>query len=205
VRGHASGWIARGARRHVVVTIWAAALAGCASAPAPRTQAEIEAAGSSGFELAGRLSARSGDAAATANFRWTHRSDRDELVLSTPLGQTLAHLDGDPARVRLELPDGRIAQAPDWEALTSEALGVPIPVRGLAWWVRGLPRPGAEHSIDRDADARIAVLRQDGWEIVYSYGGAGALASRLRLAVGEVEIRLALDSFGALPPHSSRR
>lgn len=203
MRGHASGWIARGARRHVFVTICAAALAGCASVP--RTQAEIEAAGSSGFELAGRLSARSGDAAATANFRWTHRSDRDELVLSTPLGQTLARLDGNPARVRLELPDGRIAQAPDWETLTNEALGAPIPVRGLAWWVRGLPHPGAEHSIDRDADARIAVLRQDGWEIVYSYGGAGALASRLRLAFGEVEIRLALDRFVALPPLSSRR
>lgn len=195
MRGGASGAIACA---WACAAICAVALAGCATAP-PTTQATLDAAASSGFELAGRLSARSGDAAATASFRWTHRDDRDELMLSTPFGAALARLDGNPSRVRLELADGRVAQAADWEALTAEALGAPIPVRGLAWWVRGLPRPGADHSIERDGAARITLLRQDGWEIAYSYATAGVLPSRLRLALGEVEIRMVLDSFGALP------
>lgn len=158
----------------------------------------IASAGDRGFELAGRLSARHGNEAAAASFRWTHRSDRDELVLVTPFGQTLAKLDGNDVLVRLELPDGRVAQAPDWEALTANVLGAPIPLRGLSWWVRGVPHPGSAHSIERDADARAKVLHQDGWEIVYAYGGDGARPSRLRLAYPDVEIRLVLDSFGGI-------
>jgi len=151
------------------------------------------------FEIAGRLSARHGSEAAAANFRWMHRADRDQLTLATPLGSTLARLEGTVARVRLELPDGRVSDAPDWEALTTSVLGAPIPVRGLAWWVRGAPHPGSQHTIERDTASRASVLWQDGWEIVYGYAEAGERPARLRLTYPDTELRLVLDTWSDAP------
>jgi outer membrane lipoprotein LolB len=153
------------------------------------------------FELSGRLSARFGDDAIAAGFRWTHAPGSDVLLLATPFGQGLARLEGGVDGVALEFADGRGARAADWETLTRQALGVPVPVRGLAWWVRGAARPGSAHAIESDAAGRAAVLRQDGWEIVYGYRDEGARPSRLVLAHPGIEIRLALDA----PPDVSAR
>lgn len=173
-------------------------LAACSSTPLLRETATLSLADEP-FEIAGRLSARHGNEAAAANFRWTHRADRDELTLATPLGSTLARIDGTQGQVRLELPDGRVADAPDWEALTLKVLGAPIPVRGLAWWLRGVPHPGSVHTIERDAAARASVLWQNGWEIVYGYNEAGARPTRLRLTYPDTELRLVLDAWNDAP------
>lgn len=173
----------------------AAALAGCVTAPSPLRPLDRAALRDEPFEVSGRLSARRGSEGAAANFRWTHHPERDELLLSTPFGSTLARLDGGAADVQLELPDGRVTRAADWEALTANVLGAPLPVRGLAWWVQGLPHPGSAHAIERDAVQRASVLQQDGWEIVYGYRDGAARPSRLRLAYPDTEIRLVLDTW----------
>lgn len=171
-------------------------LAGACATPSTRQAAiETDIAADTSFEVSGRLSARHGSNGAAASFRWTHRPASDEFLISTPLGQALARLSGSAAVVRLETTDGRSEEAPDWEALTAKVLGAPIPVRGLAWWVRASPRAGSAHSAELDAARRVASLRQDGWEIVYEYDGDAKRPSRLRLRYPDVEIRLVLDSW----------
>lgn len=169
-------------------------VAGCAglqrSAPAPERPAVARAS----FELAGRFSARSGSDGAAGGFAWTHDAARDTLVFSAPTGQALARLDGDAQGVRLELPDGRRETAASWERLTERAVGVPVPVRGLASWVQGLPRAGSPHDEERDASGRLAVLRQDGWQIVYGYRDAPE-PSRLVMTYPDVELRLVIDEW----------
>ena len=56
------------------------------------------------FEAAGRLSVRHGSDALTANFRWQHDGERDEIDLASPLGQTIARLSGDGAVSRCAPP-----------------------------------------------------------------------------------------------------
>jgi outer membrane lipoprotein LolB len=182
-------------RRRALYALTGVLLAACASTPPVRPLAASVSQADEPFEIAGRLSARRGNEAAAANFRWIHGTDHDELTLATPLGSTLARLDGTAGQVRLELPDGRVAVAPDWEALTSKVLGAPIPLRGLSWWLRGVPHPGSQHTIERDASARASVLWQDGWEIVYGYGEAGDRPVRLRLVYPDTELRLVLDAW----------
>jgi outer membrane lipoprotein LolB len=183
-----------GARRGALAVALVALLAGCATPPRAGVAPAEVAAADARFELAGRLSAKHGDSAVAASFRWTHAPGSDLLVLSTPFGQGLARLSGGAEGVVLELADGAVARAGDWEALTRAALGVPVPVRGLAWWVRAQPHPGSAHVMERDAAGRASVLRQDGWEIVFGYRDDGAQPSRLVLAYPNVEIRLALDA-----------
>ncbi len=127
------------------VIVAACLAAGCATAPviAPTIAPAPDAA----FTIDGRLSARRGSEGATANFTWRHAPPRDDIVVTTPLGQALAEISGDHAvpRYELRLADGRREDASGWAALTERALGAPIPVEGLSVWINGAPRPGAPY------------------------------------------------------------
>ena len=151
------------------------------------------------FEVSGRLSVRHGSAAVAAGFRWRHAGERDELELSSPLGQTVAALSGDAAQVQLQTADGRVLTASDWGALTEQGLGWPLPVQGLSFWIQGSSRPGASFSAEAGDDGRVAVLRQDGWTVVYQgYVQTADLSwrpSRLTLSYPDVELRIAIDRW----------
>lgn len=184
-----------GVRRRAVVLALAATLTACATPPRVEVVPAAIAPADAPFDLSGRLSARHRDTGVAASFRWHHAPGTDELLFSTPFGQALARLSGGTHGVVLELPNGGVARSGDWESLTREALGVPVPVHGLAWWVRGVPHPASAHAVERDAAGRANVLRQDGWEIVYGYRDEGVRPSRLVLAYPGIEVRLALDSY----------
>ncbi|MGE5090252.1 MAG: lipoprotein insertase outer membrane protein LolB [Candidatus Levyibacteriota bacterium] len=151
------------------------------------------------FTLDGRLSARRGDQGVAGAFTWIHRPGRDAIDLASPLGQTLAEIDGDADGVRLRLPDGKTDTAPDWATLTERAFGVVIPVEGLAFWVRGEPRAGGTARIERDARGRVVTLRQDGWEIAYAYADDSASRpDRVTLRYPEappIDVRVVVDRW----------
>lgn len=151
------------------------------------------------FEVAGRLSARHGADAFSANFRWHHAGERDEIEFASPLGQTVALLSGDAQGVLLQAADGRILTAGDWVALTEKGLGWRLPVDGLVSWIQGAPRAGTPFSGEAGEDGRATLLRQDGWTIVYlayaSDENAVQRPSRMMLSYPDVELRLAVDSW----------
>jgi len=182
--------------RGAFVALAALALAACASVVPPRPRVDFVPVPDAPFAITGRLSARYGNEGVAANYRWQHAAAGDELLLTTPLGGALARLTGSAGSARLELAGGGSAQAGDWEALTARALGAPLPVHGLAWWVRASPRPGSAFAAEADAAGRLEVLRQDGWEVVYAYREGVARPVRLTLAHPGVEVRLVVDEWG---------
>jgi outer membrane lipoprotein LolB len=176
------------------------ALAGCASTPASRDASSIQFAEARAvYEISGRLSARHDADAFAASFRWSHAGDRDELDLTTPLGQTVARLIGDPRGVELQRPDGKVETANDWTALTSRGLGWSLPVAGLAYWIQGAPRKDAPFTAEAGDGGAPGVLRQDGWTIVYqAFAKDGSGASRpvrMTLDYPGVELRLVIDAW----------
>jgi outer membrane lipoprotein LolB len=187
-------WGANGA-----VIALAAAMSACTPTALERDGAGTLPAPEPTFEIAGRLSARHGADAFAGNFQWRHAGARDELALVSPTGQTVALLSGDERGVQLRASDGRIETASDWAALTERGLGWQLPVGGLAFWIQGAPRSGAPFAVEAGEGGRAAVLRQDGWTIVYqAYApDAGAILrpARLTLSYPEVELRLAVDSW----------
>jgi outer membrane lipoprotein LolB len=186
------------ASRRRALAMLTVSLAGCATVRPPSVPPVAAAAGAS-FALAGRISARRGDAGIAGHFTWMHESGRDSIDLATPLGQTLARLTGDANGVDVRLQDGRTEHAADWNALTERAFGVTIPVSGLAAWVRGVPRPTTAFTDERDDAGRVSVLRQDGWEIVYAYPDPSAQRpSRLSLrypGADAVDVRVVVDEW----------
>jgi outer membrane lipoprotein LolB len=185
--------------KRIAVGLFAGVLAACASLPPPAT-IETPAAGvDAPFSIGGRISARRGDAGVAGAFAWTHDARRDSIELSTPLGQTLAKLDGDAHEVTVRLSDGRVEAGPTWSALTEKAFGVTIPVDGLASWIRARPQPDARYAVERDASGRVALLRQDGWEVVYAYADDAARTPfrvTLRYPGAEpIEVRVVVDRW----------
>jgi len=174
--------------------------AGCAElGRVPDVQPADRAALAQPFEAEGRLSVRRGSTGATSQFDWTHDGTTDTIVLTSPLGQTIARLSGGTAGARAEMADGRIETADDWDTLTARTLNLPLPVGGFAAWFRGLPREGSSSTVERDPQHRTALLRQDGWEILYTYPDNEAQrASRLVLRYPDtepIEVRVVVDRW----------
>jgi len=173
------------------------AVASCAVTPAVAPSA-VPLATDAPFAIDGRLSARRGRDAIAIAFSWTHAPPRDEFIVSTPLGQSVAELTGDASlpRVEVRTADGRREVASDWATLTERAVGVPLPVAGLAAWAQGAPRANTAHSLERDAVGRPGVLRQDGCEIVYAYPDDSARRpSGFRVACHDLEMRVVIDRW----------
>jgi outer membrane lipoprotein LolB len=148
------------------------------------------------FAVNGRLAARHGAEGVSANFRWRHDGEQDMLELVSPLGQTIARMSGGAGHVELERSDGRREVAESWDALTQRGLGWTLPVGGLASWIQGSPRPGSKSTTENETDT--AVLRQDGWTIVYNAAidtEGGRRPSRLTLTYPDIEVRLAVDDW----------
>jgi outer membrane lipoprotein LolB len=160
--------------KRACAAIFALVLSACASLPSPPVAEAPLSTADTPFTIGGRMSARHGNAGIAGGFSWQHASGHDAIELSTPLGQTLAKLQGDARGATVELQDGRVETAPTWDALTERAFGVTIPVQGLAAWIRGRPRADARFSVERDATGRVSALRQDGWDVVYAYADDNA-------------------------------
>ena len=173
-------------------------LAGCASAPSavqPVTrpaQAELAV-----FSLTGRLAIRHDGERSSAGVHWSHRNGADEILLFTPLGQTMARIDCDAQGVVLETSDKHYA-AQDTEELTQRVLGWRLPLDGLRYWVLALPAPESKAGIEYDANGQVNMMRQDGWAIRYTRYAAqtpDSLPLRMNLQREEVEIQLLIDEW----------
>jgi outer membrane lipoprotein LolB len=189
-----------GLARIAVLAVVASLFAACATLPPAAVEHAEQAAADVPFTLGGRLSAKRGTNGVAGGFAWTHAPAHDEIELSTPLGQTLAILEGQPGSVSVRLSDGRVERAPTWALLTERAFGVTIPVDGLAYWIRGHAAPGSTATLERDARGRVSSLRQNGWDIAYDYADDAASAPhRVTLTypgAEPIEVRAVVDRVG---------
>ena len=147
------------------------------------------------FELSGRIAVRYRDEAASGNIAWRHGQDSDEMLLTTPIGSSLARLVRKGNEIVLTTANGGEHRARDAEALTGQILGFRVPLTGLADWVRGRPVEGQPAEALRDAQGRIASLTQSGWSIEYQEFRADGLPARLKLTYPGIELRLAIHQW----------
>jgi outer membrane lipoprotein LolB len=149
------------------------------------------------FELAGRIAVRYQERGFSSSLRWKQAGGRDEIWLTAPLGQTIAHLEADADGATLTAADQRQYRASSIESLTKSAFGWRFPVDGMRYWVFGEAAPGAQPAaIERDDARRITRLTQDDWRVVFNYVAADATRpSRIDIAGNDAEIRFAIDSL----------
>ncbi len=175
----------------------AALLAACAGVGLPRAVETAPA-----FELAGRISVRYQDRGFSSSLRWKQAGGLDDIWLTAPLGQTIAHLETDANGATLTASDQKQYRASSIESLTKSAFGWRFPVDGLRYWVFGEAVPGASPAaIERDDGKRIARMKHDDWQIAFNYPTPEARRpSRLDIVGNDAQIRLAIDSLSRDAP-----
>jgi outer membrane lipoprotein LolB len=166
-------------------------LAACAGVGAPKPDAPA------GFDLGGRIAARYQERAFSSALRWKHGAGSDEIWLTAPLGQTLAHLFADADGATLTAADQKKYRANSIESLTRSALGWRFPVAGMRFWVLGQTAPGMPlAAVERDVSNRITRFQQGEFQITLVYAQAGAARpQRMEISGGDAEIRLVIDSL----------
>lgn len=137
-------------------------------------------AGALEFDLAGRIAARYGKESFTGNVAWRHARGGDEMLISTPMGQGVARIVRQGEAVILTTAEPREYRATDAESLTERVLGFPVPLEGLADWVRGRPSPALEGR---------------GWKIEYQDYDEQRRPTRMRLTYQGIELRLAISQW----------
>lgn len=156
------------------------------------------------FRLEGRVSVKSGEENFSGGMLWWHGRQEETLLLRTPMGQGVAELHGMGDKVSLKDAEGRQYEAEDAETLVRQVVGMTLPIKGLAWWVVGQPRPNARYVAEADEHGRLAVLKQDDWRIEFSRYGPHVDARLARFSLpgkliakrGEdLEIRLVVDEW----------
>jgi len=155
-----------------LLCVLAALLAGCAQPPpAPASTPAAQA------YWRGRLALRLETAEPTsyfASFELSGQARAGELLLSSPLGTTLAQLRWSPQAALLK-SDGQTRAFDSLDALATEATGTAIPIAALFEWLQG--RPAAA----------------DGWQADLSQLGEGRLVARRAAPAPAAELRLILD------------
>ena len=100
--------------------------------------------------------------------RWQRDPDSFMMLLEAPFGRGVFSLESKPGvAYRLRLPDGRVFENLNAEALLEDVIGWSLPISGLDYWIRGMPRPGSVYSHRVRADGRTRSIKQDQWNISY--------------------------------------
>lgn len=123
---------------------------------------------SADFRLSGRVSVKGGKESFSGGVQWHHTGRGDEILLLSPLGQTLAQIHRTSEGVYLTTSKQESYYAADVESLTEQVLGWRLPLAGLQYWVQSMSSPATASAIDLDMYGRVLAIRQDGWEIDYS-------------------------------------
>lgn len=171
-------------------------LAGCAG-PGPEMPFRPSREAIRAFSLEGRLSVKYGAESFAGALAWTHIGARDEMIVATPLGQSLAELVGHADGAHLETADKQRYSAPDVETLSERVFGTRLPLRDMPSWIIGAPSVAAVR-IDRDAVQRPQRIFEQGWQIeylAYENERPDALPTLLHFQRGEIEVRLKIDSW----------
>lgn len=165
------------------------AAAGCAELKPAPSREYVE------FELSGRIAARYREEAASGNVAWRHARESDEMLITSPVGSSVARVVRTGSEVVLTTTGEGEYRASDAEALTEKVLGFRIPLAGLTDWVRGRQVEGSPASVVRDKDGRPASLEQNGWRVEYQEFRSDGLPVRMKLTYPGIELRLAIHEW----------
>jgi outer membrane lipoprotein LolB len=195
-----------GGRFGAISLLLAMLAAGCAQAPVrPAIEADEGAqqvreamlATQADWAFRGRVALSLGGKGGNAGIRWRQQGADYQIELSAPITAQSWRLKSQAGRVSLEGIEGGPREGSDAEAMLLEATGWRIPVAAMSAWARGARAPGSQAALTVDAQARPALLRQDGWNIEYRawFEGQPPLPQKVFARQDDASVRLVIDAW----------
>jgi outer membrane lipoprotein LolB len=130
------------------------------------------------FSLKGRLGVVTQKQGFSGGIEWQHQTATDQVVLTDQKGQQI--------------------KAHDAEALTETTLGFRLPLKGLSDWAVGRPTTSKIEASSWDAQGRLSMLKQDGWDIDfenYVETNGTFLPSKIVLKSEKVNLKLLVENW----------
>ena len=203
------------ARFLLLLPLWLAMLAGCATRPEVGSIANPDFASHStavlartDWQLSGRLNVRQQNQSDTVNINWQQQAERFDITLSsTILGLGTTRVTGSDSSVVVEKAGEAPVTLPSLQALTRDYLSFDFPATHLLYWVRGLPVPGLGGTLGFDTDNLLSTLTQDDgagrrWQLTYDrYAAVDSvpLPGRIRLVAGELQLTFLIREWQLSP------
>jgi outer membrane lipoprotein LolB len=150
------------------------------------------------WSVSGRLALSDGDRGGSLSMRWQAREGHHLITLSTLVGGRQWRLEFDERSATLEGSDVGRLTGPNPDPLVEAAVGWPIPVRDLSWWVRGLVPPERSRRIRYAEDGTLAYAEAPPWSLAferYSDFASTVLPSRLEANSGRYRVRMVLRNW----------
>ena len=137
------------------------------------------------FNVLGKASLSDGKRHAQISLRWQQRGEYYVIHLYGPLGsgavrlsnaarhpsapaaKTAKHAQAHRLAVYYQDMKGEVRSYGSAEKLLEKECGWRLPIAGLEWWLRSLPRPEAAAIVVGDKAGRTTQIEQDGWTIEY--------------------------------------
>lgn len=119
------------------------------------------------WQISGKIRIKTEQDSDSANIVWQQNGQQYRIILSGPLGQTGATIQGSPYQVLLTLPEEAPYSAATPEALLQTHFGWDLPLSHLFYWIRTLPAPGSQYQSETNSKQQLVRMQQNGWEINY--------------------------------------
>jgi outer membrane lipoprotein LolB len=118
------------------------------------------------WQLSGKAAVKTPQESGSLAIEWTELApNKFHLSLLGPLGSGAATLIAKPGLVSLSTSDGAHYTAVTLSQLLAKQRIVNIPVTYLTYWIRGLPAATLAYQAQFDAQNRLSVLNQQGWQV----------------------------------------
>ena len=155
----------------------------------------------SDWKATGRLVASKGKEGANASFTWTQKGEYYNIKLFGPFGAGSAHLTGNAKQVVFDDADGKRTITKDPETLIQRKMGLSIPLKGLKYWIKGVPSPFAKIDfLEVNKSSELKRLKQNGWVIQYTrydHNTWQSLPKKIMLTNRDLKVKLVIQQWKA--------
>lgn len=153
------------------------------------------------WQISGRVSLSDGQRGGSLGFNWEAEGDEHRIHLRTSAGGRQWRLRFSPEDAELEGSEVGQLSGSNPDPLVERAVGWPIPVYALSWWIRGLLPPGGGDIRFAD-DGTLAGVTGPAWTLEYKHFNqveGRLLPTRMEARSDKYTVRLAIRDwrFGA--------
>ncbi len=140
----------------------------------------------------GRVGIKTDQQSGSASIFWQQTGANYEMRIVAPLGQGTYIFTGSPEGVQMRGPDELLLFADTPEELMQTGLGWSVDLRGLRYWVRGIPAPDmAYKQLSLDGSGRLGYLDQSGFSIeIQRYATVEDLVLPEKLVINSPDLQL---------------
>lgn len=187
-------------RFFVLACVW---LSACTTLPeGPLIERQYQSVITVGGRLSVRYQQNGQSQSLQGKFLWAQQSERTDITLYSPLGQTMSTIAISPGLAVMVQSDGEKRQAPNVTALTQQVLGWPMPVDGLRYWLQGFVQ-NDDGSLQQALPDQVQNFRSDGWQVRYVSWQRHANVlipkrvdmERSTAEAGDIVLRLVIDDW----------